>query len=389
MPLGRGLADGAGHAAGRRARRGREPDHARLRQLGARSATRRRRPPSSGSTSAPASTATAPPATCRRQRAHPAKGDGFAGTCRCRRRRAGRARRGRRLQRQRPRRRPRRASSTARSVPTRRSISAPLADKVARLTLSADGGDCAHQVARRSPPAATRRRSSTRRAPKNVVFWLTDDTRSRQVQALQPEDPRRDAGHRRVRQEARPPSRSPTCRATSRASRTRACGPRSTRSTITSSPRRPSSIPKFVTLPEAVKPTGRFTVGLMGNGFIDAFWGFGDGWDLLKNHIHEGGGLKAEDFVVEAKQILAKRGTSRSSCTSAPSTRTSRGARTSRGSASTIPSRTPVRSSRRASIRSSTRSSPASCTSPSATRPASSRSTTPTSATTISSSASS
>ena len=66
--------------------------------------------------------------------------------------------------------------------------------------------------------------------------------------------------------------------------------------------------PKFVTLPEAVKPTGRTTVGLMGNGFIDAFWGFGEGWDVLKNHIHEGGGLKAEDFVVEAKQMLGKLG---------------------------------------------------------------------------------
>jgi arylsulfatase A-like enzyme len=66
--------------------------------------------------------------------------------------------------------------------------------------------------------------------------------------------------------------------------------------------------PKFVTMPEAVKPTGRSTIGLMGNGFIDAFWGFGEGWDVLKNHIHEGGGLKAEDFVVEAKQTLAKLG---------------------------------------------------------------------------------
>jgi hypothetical protein len=63
--------------------------------------------------------------------------------------------------------------------------------------------------------------------------------------------------------------------------------------------------PKFVTLPEAVKPTGRATLGLMGNGFIDAFWGFGEGWDLLRNHIHEGGGLKAEDFVLEAKKVLA------------------------------------------------------------------------------------
>jgi len=46
----------------------------------------------------------------------------------------------------------------------------------------------------------------------------------------------------------------------------------------------------------------------MGNGFIDAFWGFGEGWDVLKNHIHEGGGLKAEDFVAAGKQMLGKLG---------------------------------------------------------------------------------
>jgi arylsulfatase A-like enzyme len=66
--------------------------------------------------------------------------------------------------------------------------------------------------------------------------------------------------------------------------------------------------PKFVTLPEAIKPTGLFTIGLMGNGFIDNFWGFGQGWDLLRNHIHDGGGLKAEDFVAEAKKTLAQNG---------------------------------------------------------------------------------
>ena len=46
--------------------------------------------------------------------------------------------------------------------------------------------------------------SSATRDRKNIIFWLTDDTRTRQVQDLQPEDARRDAGHRRARQDARP-----------------------------------------------------------------------------------------------------------------------------------------------------------------------------------------
>ena len=60
----------------------------------------------------------------------------------------------------------------------------------------------------------------------------------------------------------------------------------------------------FVTLPEAIKPTGHTTVGFMGNGFIDAFWGFGEGWDLLKNHIHDGGGLRAADLRQAAQTWL-------------------------------------------------------------------------------------
>jgi arylsulfatase A-like enzyme len=62
--------------------------------------------------------------------------------------------------------------------------------------------------------------------------------------------------------------------------------------------------PEFVTLAEAVKPSDRYTVGVMGNGYIDAFWGFGDGWDAFKNNLHSGGGLKADDLFATAKKLL-------------------------------------------------------------------------------------
>jgi arylsulfatase A-like enzyme len=64
--------------------------------------------------------------------------------------------------------------------------------------------------------------------------------------------------------------------------------------------------PKLVTMAEAIKPSGLYTAGFMANGFIDAFWGFAEGWDLLHNHIHEGGGLKAEDLVHAAKLFLGQ-----------------------------------------------------------------------------------
>jgi arylsulfatase A-like enzyme len=65
--------------------------------------------------------------------------------------------------------------------------------------------------------------------------------------------------------------------------------------------------PRFVTMAEVIKPSGLYTAGYMANGFIDAFWGFAEGFDLLKNHIHDGGGLKAEDLVRDAKGFLGTR----------------------------------------------------------------------------------
>jgi arylsulfatase A-like enzyme len=62
----------------------------------------------------------------------------------------------------------------------------------------------------------------------------------------------------------------------------------------------------FVILPEALKPAGLYTIGHIANGYITKRWGFGDGWDLLKNHIHEGGGLRSGDLVGDARAFLTK-----------------------------------------------------------------------------------
>jgi arylsulfatase A-like enzyme len=65
---------------------------------------------------------------------------------------------------------------------------------------------------------------------------------------------------------------------------------------------------QFTILPEALKMggSGLFTIGHIANGYICKRWGFGDGWDFMKNHIHEGGGLKGEDLVADAKDFLQK-----------------------------------------------------------------------------------
>ncbi len=63
---------------------------------------------------------------------------------------------------------------------------------------------------------------------------------------------------------------------------------------------------QFVILPEMMQRGGLFTSGHIANGYISKRWGFGDGWDFMKNHIHEGGGLKGEDLVAAAAQFLTK-----------------------------------------------------------------------------------
>ena len=62
----------------------------------------------------------------------------------------------------------------------------------------------------------------------------------------------------------------------------------------------------FETFPEIAKAAGEYVAGFMGNGYIAARWGFGEGFDILKNHIREGGGLKAEDFVLEGGDFIKK-----------------------------------------------------------------------------------
>ncbi|MCC6995155.1 MAG: sulfatase [Deltaproteobacteria bacterium] len=64
---------------------------------------------------------------------------------------------------------------------------------------------------------------------------------------------------------------------------------------------------RHVTMAEAVKPSGLQTVGTSGNGYIIKRWGFGDGWDVFKNNLHQGGGLKGEDLVATALKLMEKR----------------------------------------------------------------------------------
>jgi arylsulfatase A-like enzyme len=145
--------------------------------------------------------------------------------------------------------------------------------------------------------------------PKNVVFWMTDDTRADKYKLWNPksrvETPVLDAFVKKATLFKTAYVQGNESRV-SHASLWTGMYPAQHKFISDKA----KLNPEFATLAEVVKPSGRFTAGFMANGFIDAFWGFGDGWDLLHNAIHEGGGLKAEDLVKSAKKFLAERGKS-------------------------------------------------------------------------------
>jgi arylsulfatase A-like enzyme len=183
---------------------------------------------------------------------------------------------------------------------------AAIAGRVTRLEIGADGPGCTQAKVSRAFLTAVGDAPSVKydKRPKNAIVWLTDSTRSDKYKIYNPktrvETPVMDAFAKtstvfKVGYVQGNESR------VSHASLFTGMYP-ATHKFIAE---KAKLNPAFVTLAEAVKPIGLHTAGFMGNGFISLFWGFGEGWDLLKNHIHEGGGLMGADLRKAAQAWLA------------------------------------------------------------------------------------
>jgi arylsulfatase A-like enzyme len=67
----------------------------------------------------------------------------------------------------------------------------------------------------------------------------------------------------------------------------------------------------WVTLPEAMQRAGLYTAGWLANGFVSRLWGFGEGWNIFKNYIHDRSDvmkpspLSAEGLAGYAMRFLA------------------------------------------------------------------------------------
>lgn len=63
--------------------------------------------------------------------------------------------------------------------------------------------------------------------------------------------------------------------------------------------------PRWVTVEEVAKGAGMLASGVSANGYITPDRGFGDKWDKFRNHIHQGGGLRAEDVLGKAVESIS------------------------------------------------------------------------------------
>ena len=141
--------------------------------------------------------------------------------------------------------------------------------------------------------------------PRNVIIWLTDNTRADKVRTFTPtaraETPVLDGLAKRGVMFRTAYVQGNESRV-SHASLWTALYPVN-HGMIPEKAVLPSSL---VTMAEAIPP-GIQRIGISANGYIAKKWGFGEGWDYFKNHIHEGGGLKAEDMVASALKALKTR----------------------------------------------------------------------------------
>lgn len=179
-----------------------------------------------------------------------------------------------------------------------------LAAQVARVELTASGcptarlGAAALRVPGKAPEVARKAR------PKNVVLWIMDSLRADRI--------------RSIVENARPETPTFDKLLATSAVFTQAYvqgnETKSSHASIWTSlyPIRHMMIPpnsqidkKWVTVDEVAKSAGLFTSGVSGNGYITPKRGFGEKWDKYRNHIHEGGGLRAEDILSKGIDSIA------------------------------------------------------------------------------------
>ncbi len=166
-----------------------------------------------------------------------------------------------------------------------------LGGQVARLELVAGGCPSTRLAnAALALPGAAPSVTAAKR-PKNVIFWIMDSLRADRVPTFMPG----------ARPETPVFDRLATTGAAFQSNYTQGNESRASHASMWTSqfvgnhrmiPGGEKTVSsRWFTLGEAMKRAGLYTSGVSANGYITAKWGFGEGWDAYRNHIHDGGGV--------------------------------------------------------------------------------------------------
>jgi arylsulfatase len=189
----------------------------------------------------------------------------------------------------------------------------PIAERVGRLELTAQGSRCKelelHDAVIVMPgPAPKLKRGMP---PKNIVFWMMDNARGDRFTLYNPKT------------RVQTPVITELGRTGTLFARVYVQGNESRVSHASiwtgAYPRQARFIdpkakldPAWVTMPEAIQKAGLYTAGWLANGFVAKRWGFGEGWDIFKNYIHDRADvpkpspLSAEGLANYAIRFLAR-----------------------------------------------------------------------------------
>ncbi len=189
----------------------------------------------------------------------------------------------------------------------------PIAERVGRLELTAQGGGCKelelHDAMVVMPgPAPSVKRG---KPPRNIVFWMMDNARGDRFKLYNPST------------RVQTPVITELGRTGTLFSRVYVQGNESRISHASiwtgAYPQQAGFLapkakldPAWVTLPEALQKAGLYTAGWLANGFVARGWGFGEGWNIFKNYIHDEADvptpspLSAEGLAGYAIRFLAR-----------------------------------------------------------------------------------
>ncbi|MCC6752251.1 MAG: sulfatase-like hydrolase/transferase [Deltaproteobacteria bacterium] len=186
---------------------------------------------------------------------------------------------------------------------------APMTEQVGRLELTATGARCQGLTLTDGAIVmpGPQRTLSRVKPPKNVLFWLIDNARADRYKVYNPKTRVEAPVIEELGKTGTVFTRAYIAGTESRVSHASIWTGLYPRQHRFIDPKAKLA-PSFFTMPEGAKKAGLYTAAWVANGWISKFWGFGEGWDYLRNTLHQGGGLSGKDLADHAIQFIGEKG---------------------------------------------------------------------------------